>query len=90
MKIIGVADKDYIIHVSNDELSNLIGYYYSGSEGHPKLKVGDSINISEMYMQLHYLQHNEKQCEAVAKKLKDIAEWLITVNPVTYFKKDPE
>ena len=81
MKIIGKRDRGFIIDVSEGEIAKLIGYYYMGDSDCPRLKVGDEINLGEMYMQLYTLNGNTK-IPAAIRELRALADRLEVVKPV--------
>ena len=86
MKILGEARKysrsSYIIEASENELANLCGYYYRGSDGCPKFEVGDEITISEMYKRLYSLKSAEGDIARVTGSLKGIIDNLQLISPI--------
>lgn len=82
MKIIGQTDRTYIIEASKDEIANLIGYYYTGSDGCPHLKPGDQIQVSAMYSKLSALKNNRWQLNSAISYLEGIAKSLELLKPI--------
>lgn len=86
MKILGEArkhcDKSFIVEVSANELANLCGYYFDGSEGCPRVEVGDEIPISKIFERLYGLKRAEGDIARVTGSLKGIIDNLQLINPI--------
>lgn len=82
MKIIGQTDEGFIINATEREIFNLIGYYYSGDTGAPKLRVGSVIDVSSMYRQLYEIKNRKGVLGKLAKELKETADLLTIKDPV--------
>jgi len=83
VEIIGKARRGFILEADEDEVYNLIGYYSKYSDKAPRLEVGDTINVSDMYNQLYNLKSAERCLASTAKELRSIADYLEVVKPVT-------
>lgn len=91
MKIIGKTGNGYIIDASNDELANLLGYYshYSFGGGNERMtpKIGDEVNVAQMFKHLYELGSAQKEIAATAAKLRTAADLISTLpNPITTAK----
>lgn len=82
MKIIGTAKDSFLVEISRDEIYHLIGFYWHGSDGAPKLNVGDSVRVSAMYSQLYNLKNKRKALDGVVKELRAVADNLELLKPV--------
>jgi hypothetical protein len=84
LKVIGKTGDGYILDASTNEIANLIGYYsdYDMRDNNKKLAVGDNIQISAMYKQLHNLKNNEPKLKDTVKMLRGLADSLEPVCPV--------
>ena len=82
MKIIGKTDSGLLLSATETELANLVGFYYSGSNGCPKFEPGMEIVVHQMYNQLRELKSNEVQLAQVATKLRMVADLLQLNDPV--------
>jgi|GEM_PF-2436645 len=90
MKIIGKTDRGFILEGGEDEMFNLIGFFYSGERGAPRLRVGDEILVGKMYGQLYNLANRKNTLSAMAKELRGLAELLELKQPIIFVeeKKD--
>lgn len=83
MKIIAKSgDTKYLIETSEDELANLVGYYWRGSDNCPKFSIGQILKISDMYKQLDALKSHSKQLESAASTLEMIAKNIRMFDPI--------
>lgn len=82
MKIIGDTGKGYIIEATHEEVSNLIGYSSRYANGYERPYVGDTIQISKMFHQLHDLENNRPKLRKTVETLRGIADLLEPVIPV--------
>jgi hypothetical protein len=82
MKILASNKGNFICEISKDEIANLIGYYYAGIEGCPKIEEGCTIKISEMYSQIEKFYCNEREIDIVMGKLNDINKRLEKIKPI--------
>jgi hypothetical protein len=84
MRIIGKTEEGYILDASTNEIANLIGYYsdYDMRDSNKKLAVGDIIQISAMYKQLHNLKNNEPKLKETVKMLRGLADSLEPTCPI--------
>jgi len=81
MKIIGKTENGYIIEASKDDVANLIGYYSHYSK-EVNISVGDEIQVSKMYQQLHDLERSQPEMRKVVSTLRGMADLLEPVCPV--------
>jgi hypothetical protein len=87
MKIIGSTNNGFIVEASEDEIANLCGYYskYQHSEQlrtNVPVKVGDSINVAQMYSQLILLASLESRMADARGILKTVTGGLTMVDPI--------
>jgi len=90
MKIIGKTENGLLISATETEVANLIGFYYRGADGCPRLEPGLEIVIGAMYKQLEDLRVNRKQLGGMAGKLRAIADTLELSDPVLQKLTAPE
>lgn len=100
MKIIGKTEKEFIITAHEDEIANLLGYYYESSMPghkdkrygcHEKLRIGDQINIAAMYGHLRSIQEAGSDVAKVVAKLRTAADLIETLpDPITEVKAQPD
>src|SRR6185312_16695962 len=81
MKIIATGlkqgiDQMLVVEISENELANLIGFYWHGEAGCPKLVPGLVVRVSEMFRQLYDLKSAEKHLADSARTLRAVAEVL--------------
>lgn len=81
MKIIGVAERGFVLVASEDEVANLLGHYYSGTREMPKLKIGDDVVVSKMYTQLRELARAPEKLADAKKNLETVVAALELVDP---------
>lgn len=88
MKILGKRKNGFIVDISGDELSNLIGFYYHDQAAaeiiENKFQYGTEIKVSSMYKQLYSLDHGKNELGGVAKTLRAMADLIEVQNPVIY------
>ena len=90
MEIIGTSLRETIIlTATRDEIANLIGYYYPGSDGCPRLDVGLKIKVSEMYHRLRSLADRKDTVASAAKMLRAYADMLELVPPIELEEAKP-
>lgn len=80
MKIIARAANSFVFMATEDETAKLVGYKYDSGI---HLKIGDEINISEMYNQLYDLSSYEEELIKVQKQLRRLANKLKVPAPLT-------
>lgn len=85
MKIIGQTDGGLLISATKNEIANLLGFYYTGSQSCPELVAGLEIRVSDMYGQLSALNSNKKELSQLANKLRSVAD-LLELNDPLYRK----
>lgn len=71
-KITGRTKEGFILEISSDEVSNLIGYYsqYRDRGEPPAPDIGDTINIAKMYRHLRELSSGNAEIRKTATKLR--------------------
>jgi hypothetical protein len=82
MKIIGKTAEGLLLSASKDELANMVGFYWSGSEGCPPLEPGAEIKCAAMFDQLRTLASNQKALGDIATKLRMVADLLELNDPL--------
>jgi hypothetical protein len=83
MKILAAGDKEtFICEASADELANLIGYYYAGSEAYERIKVGQEIHVAQLYRQLYKMKDLEPELKRMQGVLMDVFENLTLLDPI--------
>ena len=82
MKIIGETKDGFLLDATKGELANLVGYYYIGSDGCPKFKIGDEIKIKEMFNKLYTWNGNKKELEKISESLRRHADLLDLTSPI--------
>jgi hypothetical protein len=82
MKIIGKSENGFILEASRDEVANLIGYYFSCSDGCKMPSIGDELQVSKMYRQLYDLKNRQPELQKVVGTLRGLADMLEPVCPV--------
>ena len=92
MRIIGVAGRDgLLLETNRDEVANLLGYYYGGSEGCPQLVVGMQIRIADMYRQLDDLARVHSALSEARGTLQSAAKLIELVDPlIPQFSAQPD
>ncbi len=90
MKIIGKRDSGFIIDANENEVANLIGFYYTGSTGCPRLKVGDEIKVSSMFDQLNLLAKRKNALKDAAEQLRNYAKLIELTEPIIEAYIEPE
>ena len=92
MKIIGTTKDGFILEASSRELANLIGYYseYDQREKHVEPKVGDSIQINEMYQRRYDIARRRGEIKTAQKMLRDAASELELADPILAASDKPE
>ena len=86
MKIIAQAKKDYyLVEAHENELANLLKFYYAGEESCPKFEIGMEIKVSEIYLAIYNLAwkldkiSSNSLCQ-ISKELKNLAKSLDTID----------
>lgn len=78
MKIIGEREgslrKEYIVEMDADEVANILGYYWHGSNGIPDIKVGTTFDIQNMYNAIHDTIGTKIQLTEFADKLENMLD----------------
>lgn len=82
MKIIGLTNTGYLLTATKAEVSNFIGYYWEGDDGHPVLGAGHEIQVGKMYGRLRDLARAEEEMDKKAKELRRIADLLEPLCPL--------
>lgn len=88
-KIIAQTKSGYLLDMSSQEMSRLVGYYWPGEEGCPRFQPGDEISMHAMYERLRGLKSAEGVLVSAAEKLREVAGLLDTdIVPVVAAKAD--
>lgn len=75
MKILGQTKNGFIVEVYNDEMANIRGYGWYGSDGYKKPEVGqEKVEVSEIWRQLETLRESKKKLSGLAKQLRAYAD----------------
>lgn len=90
MKVVGRTREGFILTATQNELANLLGYYYGGADGCPALDSLDEIKVSEMYDQLYRLASKKDALSKVAGDLEELANLLRMHEPVVQGFADGE
>ena len=69
MKIVANTDEGFMLQAHKDEVAQLIGFYWSGSNNFPRLGIGSNINVHEMYRYLQQLKEVETNLKAISLQL---------------------
>lgn len=80
MKIIGKTDDGFIIEASQNEIANLIGYYFSSEC--PIIEVGCIITINKIFYQLYNLARTRTKLDEIANELNTYADRLRLIQPI--------
>jgi hypothetical protein len=88
MKILARNKDSFICEIGKDEIANLVGHYYAGSSSCPKIEEGQTVKISDMFLQIEKLQRNEDEINVVRKILSDMLIKLERITPIIKFKDD--
>lgn len=91
-KIIAQTHRGYLLDISADELANLAGYYYAGTEGCPRFQPNDEVQISKLYDQLRALANlRDRGVRLLANELHSLADTLVReIIPVITPKEEPK
>lgn len=80
MRIIGKSDGGFIVDMKEDELANLVGYFYMGQDKFPAFSVGQEVKVGDMYQQLYRMSYFKADilkaidaCNEAAKQLSPVA-----------------
>ncbi len=90
MKVIGTTKDGYMITATRDEVANLLGFYFGGQEGCPRIAPGDEIETAGMFHQLYDLARKKDSLTDVAKELRTVAALLEARNPIIAGAVDEE
>ena len=82
MKIIGQTEGGFLVSTSQDEIANLLGYYYGSAAKCPIIKPGMEIQVSKMYKQLYELAAKSDAMSKTAAELRAIADMIEVKNPL--------
>jgi len=82
MKILAKGKGTYIVECTDDELANLVGYYYASS-ANIDLSPGTVVEISKMYRSLYHMSQLKESFERTQKTLDFIKNTLEIVEPIT-------
>ncbi len=86
MKIIGTAQAgNFLLLASEHEVAHLIGYKYPSqakSQGGVIIEPGLVVQVSEMFDQLYQLQNKRRDLSKMAKQLREVADLLVTTEPI--------
>lgn len=83
MRIIGKTENGrLLIDADPDEVANLCGFYYRGTDGAPKLEPGMTIQVHAMFQQLYALANNAKRLGSIASELRAYADRLEMQQPI--------
>ena len=86
MKIVAQTNKGWMLESSKEEVNNLIGYYFQGSEV-ANLRIGSEVRVATMFSQLYYLERNKRELKYLAEKLREYANNLEAVRPILVEEK---
>jgi len=86
MKIVAQTNKGWMLESSKEEVNNLIGYYFPGSEV-TSLHIGSEVRVATMFSQLYYLERNKRELKYLAEKLREYANNLEAVRPILVEEK---
>lgn len=86
MKIIAQAKEHYyLVEAHENELANLLKFYYAGQESCPKFEIGMEIKVSEIYLAIYNLAwkvdktSSHSLCQ-ISKELKNLASSLDVID----------
>lgn len=82
MKIVGTSEQGLLIAATPDEITRLIGFYYTGAQGCPSLVVGMEIKVNDMYNQLRDLKSKEDSMRDIAAQLRVCATLIESHDPL--------
>ena len=83
VKIIANTGKDgYLVEATSRELTRLTGYTNTTARDAPILRIGSTINVDDMFLQLHAIAGMEKKLGLVRFHLTTMVEDLAQVVPV--------
>lgn len=74
MNIIGTSSAGFLISASKDEIAELMGFYWSGSNGCPHIAVGSEIPVAKMFTHIEFLKSSGGKLNALAAELRVIAD----------------
>ena len=86
MKVVAISKEGYLLEATEKEIINLIGYFKplpTISKDTPIVKIGDNINVNNLYHQINNLGITEKELKRVAEKLRECADLLTTVEGIS-------
>ena len=86
MEIIAQTNEGWILKSSKEEINNLLGYYFQGSEV-ANLHIGSDVRVATMFNQLYYLERNKRELKYLAEKLREYANNLEAVRPILVEEK---
>ncbi len=72
MKIIAQTSGGFLIESNSEEIAQILGFYYSGSSGCPKIQTGLIIKVSDMFKRLEQIKYNSKRVKETRSKLREI------------------
>lgn len=81
MKIIGETKDSFILTATRNEVANLIGHYWYGSDC-PRLSPGAEIKVAAMYQHLTSLAANKNTIAQAARSLRGLADLMEVHSPV--------
>ena len=83
VKIIANTGKDgYLVEATSRELTRLTGYANTTARDAPKLRIGSTIKVDDMFLQLHAIAGMENKINVVRSHLTKMVEDLEDVIPV--------
>ena len=83
MKIIAKRDDGFIIDISHNELSNFCGYYSLYSDRKPDFKIGNEINVSEIYNKYSQLVNNIQNLKTIKNECERILNSVSVIDPIS-------